>query len=478
MRSPFVTRFLLLLLAAQVCCLPFHAQTFPSRSQSEQILDFHSDITLLDDSSLQVTETITVIAAGRQIRHGIYRDFPTSYRDTLDNHYVVGFAMLSASRDGADEPFRVEDYSNGKRIYLGSANVMVPAGRHVYTITYTTNRQLGFFKDHDELFWNVTGLGWAFPVRQASATVHLPAGIPAEQVKLSGYTGVQGSRQSWLTTSADGSRFQFVATRPLGSHEGLTILLMWPKGYIAEPTTSQKLDLFFRDNRLALLLVAGFLVLVLYYSIAWSAVGRDPERGVIMPLYEPPSNFSPAGMRYLLRMGFDNKTFAAAILDMAVRGFLTIEEQAGSYTLYATGKPSVLPEDERMIAASLFDGRNEIWLHNENHRAIHDALKGLRQYLASTEQKTYFVTNSRYLIAPIIVSVVIAVSYLLALGSQKVFVCAFSAFWLSMWSLAVYGLVMNALSSWQALARSRSSALAERRQSDWLHVSSASISLL
>jgi hypothetical protein len=462
MRSPFVTRFLLLLLAAQVCCLPFHAQTFPSRSQSEQILDFHSDITLLDDSSLQVTETITVIAAGRQIRHGIYRDFPTSYRDTLDNHYVVGFAMLSASRDGADEPFRVEDYSNGKRIYLGSANVMVPAGRHVYTITYTTNRQLGFFKDHDELFWNVTGLGWAFPVRQASATVHLPAGIPAEQVKLSGYTGVQGSRQSWLTTSADGSRFQFVATRPLGSHEGLTILLMWPKGYIAEPTTSQKLDLFFRDNRLALLLVAGFLVLVLYYSIAWSAVGRDPERGVIMPLYEPPSNFSPAGMRYLLRMGFDNKTFAAAILDMAVRGFLTIEEQAGSYTLYATGKPtSVLPEDERMIAASLFDGRNEIWLHNENHRAIHDALKGLRQYLASTEQKTYFVTNSRYLIAPIIVSVVIAVSYLLALGSQKVFVCAFSAFWLSMWSLAVYGLVMNALSSWQALARSRSSALAE-----------------
>jgi uncharacterized membrane protein YgcG len=462
MRSPFVRRFLLFLLAALVCCLPFHAQTFPSRSQSEQILDFHSEITLLDDSSLQVTETITVIAAGRQIRHGIYRDFPTSYRDTLDNHYVVGFQMLSASRDGAAEPFRVEDDSNGKRVYLGSDNVMVPPGRHVYTITYTTNRQLGFFKDHDELFWNVTGLGWAFPIRQASATVHLPAGIPAAQVQLSGYTGPQGSRQSQLTTSADGPGFRFAATRPFGPHEGLTILLAWPKGYIAEPTTSQKLGLFFRDNRLALLLVAGFLVLVLYYSIAWFAVGRDPVRGVIMPLYEPPSNFSPAGMRYLLRMGFDNKTFAAAILDMAVRGFLTIKEQAGSYTLYTTGKPnSVLSEDERMIAASLFDGRNQIWLHNENHSAIHDALKRLGQFLAAKEQKAYFVTNSRYLIAPVVFSLLIAVWYLAVLGPPKIFMCAFLAVWLGIWSFAVYSMVTKVIATWRTVLGGRSSALTE-----------------
>ena len=176
---------------------------------------------------------------------------------------------------------------------------------------------------------------------------------------------------------------------------------MWPKGFFAEPTFAEKMEFFFRDNRDALYLATGFLVLVLYYLIAWSAVGRDPVRGVIMPLYEPPQNLSPAGMRYLLRMGFDNKTFAAAILDMAVRGYLTIKDQAGSYTLYLTGKPNIsLSADESQLAAVLFQGRNEIWLHQENHQTIQFAMKALKKWLASTEQKTYFVTNSKYMIPP------------------------------------------------------------------------------
>src|SRR6202007_113026 len=316
----FLTPIRLFLLCVSVLAFSPH-----SRAQAEKILDFHSDITLQDDSTLQVTEVITVIAAGNQIRHGIFREFPTHYRDVFNNRYDVGFQMLSATRDSAEEPFRVEDFTNGKRIYLGSPNTMVPRGRHVYTITYTTNRQLGFFKDHDELFWNVTGVGWSFTIQHASATVHLPSAIPSSEVKLSGFTGPQGSRESDLTSAAEDSGFQFETTRALGPRQGLSVLLMWPKGYIAEPTFAQKLEFFFHDNRDALLLASGFPVLILYYLIAWSPVGRDPAPGVIMALYEPPQNLSPAGMRYLLRMGFDNKTFAAAILDMAVRGFLPIK---------------------------------------------------------------------------------------------------------------------------------------------------------
>jgi uncharacterized membrane protein YgcG len=451
MRALSLTRFILSLLAALICSLP-------SRAQSEQILDFHSDITLQDDSSLQVTETITVTAAGNQIRHGIYREFPTDYRDRLNNRYRVGFQMLSATRDSADEPFRVEGYSNGKRIYLGDPNAMVPRGRHVYTISYTTNRQLGFFKDHDELFWNVTGNGWAFPIQHASATVHLPSAIPAELVKLSGYTGAQGSRSSQLTTTAEDAVFQFSATRRFGPHEGFSILLTWPKGFIAEPTSSQKLVLFFRDNRDALILIGGFLVLLLYYLIAWSAVGRDPVRGVVMALYQPPENLSPAAMRYLLRMGFDNKTFSAAILDMAVRGFLTIKEQAGSYTLYRSSKDfRILPPDEQQIATELFDGRLELWLHQENHQTIRAGIVALQKWLKATETKTYFVTNSRYLIAPIILSIVIVFAYLLELGQQAVFMGAFLSFWLTFWSIGVYALLTAVFTAWQTVFRSRAS---------------------
>jgi uncharacterized membrane protein YgcG len=447
----FVCVALLFVLPARAQQSRPHYVQRPQSPQFEQILDFHSDIALQSDSSLQVTETIDVIAANRLIRHGIYRDFPTRYQDKLGNKYVVGFQMLGASLDSEPVPFRLEDVSNGKRIYLGDSNALVSRGRHVYTITYTTTRQLGFFKDHDELFWNVTGNGWIFPIQHANATVHLPPAIPAEQVKLGGYTGSQGSYERSLISSAQESGFQFATTRPLGSQEGLTILLMWPKGFFAEPTPSQKVQFFFEDNRDALILLAGFLLLLLYYIVAWLAVGRDPAPGVIMANYQPPQNLSPAAMRYLVRMGFDNKTFAAAILDMGVRGFLTIKELAGSYRLYATGKPAtVLSEDEQMIAASLFNGSTEVWLHQENHVAIRDALSGLKDYLASKEQKTYFVTNSRYLIAPIAFSVLVAVIYLLFSGPPKIAICAFLAIWLSVWSLAVYGLWTNAAAKWRA----------------------------
>jgi uncharacterized membrane protein YgcG len=461
MRPRIYAKFCVLACVVLACVLPSRAQQQsrphlrtpqrPPSPQLEQILSFHSDITLQNDSTLQVKETIDVIAANHLILHGIYRDFPTHYADRLGNNYVVGFQVLGASLDSQSVPFRVDDISNGKRIYLGDPRALVSKGHHVYTIAYTTTRQLGFFKDHDELFWNVTGNGWIFPIQHADATVHLPPLIPATQVKLAGYTGRQGSYESSLTSAPQDSGFQFAATRPLRSQEGLTILLTWPKGFFAEPTPSQKLQFFFQDNRDALLLLAGFLVVLVYYIVAWSAVGRDPAPGVIMANYQPPQNLSPAAMRYLVRMGFDNKTFAAAILDMGARGFLTIKELAGSYRLYTTGKPaSVLSEDEQMVAASLFNGRTELWLHQENHTAIRDALSGLKDYLASKEQKTYFVTNARYLIAPIAFSVIVALIYLLLSGPPKVLMCAFLALWLSVWSLAVYGLWTNAASKWRA----------------------------
>jgi uncharacterized membrane protein YgcG len=464
MRIPSSARAILAFAVSLLSVLPCHAQR-PQRAprqEPEQILDFHSDITLEPDSTLQVTETIVVFAAGNQIRHGIYREFPTRYEDFFNNKYVVGFEMLSATLDSYQEQFRVEDYSNGKRIYLGDPATFVQPGRHVYTLTYTTDRQLGFFKDHDELFWNATGNGWGFPIQHASADVHLLPNIPSEQVQLSGFTGPQGSRQANLTTETLDSVFRFTATRPLHPREGLSILLSWPKGYVAEPTFEQKTHFFFHDNRDALLLAAGFLLILLYYCVAWSAVGRDPKRGVIMALYQPPQNLSPAGMRYLLRMGFDNKTFAAAILDMAVRGFLTVKQQAGSYTLYLTDKDnSVLTPDEQLAAEYLFAGRNQIWLHNENHSYIQGAIKALKKSLAETEQKTYFVTNSRYLIPAVVGSILAVIAYVLALGGNKIVMAAFLSVWLSIWTLAVAGMLRAVYNGWRSIFYPQSSTLAE-----------------
>jgi hypothetical protein len=109
-----------------------------------------------------------------QIYHGIYRDFPTRYKNRLGNRYIISFQIVELSRDGQPEKFHVEDQDNGERIYFGDEKVILPPGEYTYALAYTVNREAGFFAGHDELYWNVTGTGWLFPIQHASATVTLP----------------------------------------------------------------------------------------------------------------------------------------------------------------------------------------------------------------------------------------------------------------------------------------------------------------
>ena len=64
---------------------------FASARADERILEFHSEISVATDASMLVDETIRVRAEGDRIRHGIYRDFPTDYRDRFGNRVHVDF---------------------------------------------------------------------------------------------------------------------------------------------------------------------------------------------------------------------------------------------------------------------------------------------------------------------------------------------------------------------------------------------------
>ena len=119
---------------------------------TEKILDFHSDIMIFENAGMQVTENITVQAEGNKIRRGIYRDFPTRYKDKNGNNFRVDFEIEKILRDGNPEPWHAENNSNGVRIYIGRSNKFLQPGTYSYVITYRTNRQLGYFDDHDELY--------------------------------------------------------------------------------------------------------------------------------------------------------------------------------------------------------------------------------------------------------------------------------------------------------------------------------------
>ena len=159
----------------------------------ERILDYHANLLIQTDGSLTVTETIRVRAEGNKIRRGIYRDFPTHYRDRLGNHYRVGFELLEVQRDSKAEAFHSENRSNGIRIYMGSADHLLAQGEHEYRLRYHTTRQLGFFEAYDELYWNVTGNGWIFWIDHASARIVLPGAVRTDDLRIAFYTGSEGS---------------------------------------------------------------------------------------------------------------------------------------------------------------------------------------------------------------------------------------------------------------------------------------------
>jgi hypothetical protein len=155
-------------------CLCCGAGAQVSPFASEEILDYHSDIRVRQDASLLVTETILVRSAAVNIRHGIYRDFPTRYKDPLGNRYVIHFEVVQVLRDGQPEKFHIKDQSNGERIYIGDENLILPPGDYTYALTYTADREIGFFADHDELYWNVHRDRLALPHRTRNSDSNTP----------------------------------------------------------------------------------------------------------------------------------------------------------------------------------------------------------------------------------------------------------------------------------------------------------------
>jgi uncharacterized membrane protein YgcG len=375
----------------------------------ERILDYQSDITIREDGSLTVTETIRVRAEGKNIRRGIYRDFPTQYTDRFGNHYQVGLTVLDVYRDGSEEPFHTEKRSNGIRIYVGSANRMPGNGIHDYRLRFHTTRQLGFFEDYDELYWNVTGNGWVFPIDHASARIELPSPVYSEDLRTDFYTGLQGASGKDAELQVSNERtVKFNTTRGLGPHEGLTVAVGWPKGIVKEPGSSQKIGYFLQDNGTALVLLLGLLASMTWYFWAWNRYGRDPRKGVIIPRFRPPVGLTPAGCSYIQKMSFNKQAFSAAVVSLGVKGYLEIEEDDDDFELQLkdiSGNGQASKGEKAMMAALFMEG-NRLELDQENYKVFMKAKAGLKKALKAEHLGRVFNLNSLYALPAVVMSIV------------------------------------------------------------------------
>ena len=383
----------------------------------ERILSFHSDIRVMTDGMIEVTETIVVRAEGNRIKRGIYRDFPTDYEDKHGNEYKVSFEPLAVLRNDSPEAFHTQPVRRGIRTYFGHKNRLIAQGHHTYTFRYRASRMLGFFEEHDELYWNVTGFDWAFPIDKASATVALEFDAPLGGITEVAYTGPFGARgRDYRSRLDSGRRVHFEANSPLSPVNGLTIVVGWPKGFVEEPSWADRKVWLLKDNRNLLATVIGFFLLLAYYIPVWRKHGKDPEEGVIVTRYEPPTGFSPASLRYIRQMYYDNKVMTAAVVNLAVKGYLTIKRHGKDHWLTKVDsdilKPPLAPGEQELLTGLFSDGP-KIALDNKNHVVLGKAKSAHQKSLKKDYKQHYFKTNGMLNIPAV---VIVIASTLIALN--------------------------------------------------------------
>ncbi|MCU0621584.1 MAG: DUF2207 domain-containing protein [Gemmatimonadales bacterium] len=290
----------------------------PAAAQRAYTIDrFDAVVAVRRDAAIEVTETVTATFTGSW--NGIYRRIPVRYRNQQGFDWTIGLELLGATDErGAllrTETSRERHYVKYKVWIPGAAD----ASRTI-VLRYRATNALRFFDDHDELYWNVTGDEWDVPIGAMSATIELPPG--ASGVRATAFNGLYGAASQEATVTVEGGRVGVAMPRPLAYREGVTAVVGWDKGVVAEPTALDRFVALVRDNwplALPIPVFVGMLSL-------WRRRGRDPASLPVSVRYAPPEGLTPAEAGTLVDERIDMRDIIATLVDLAVRGFLRIEE--------------------------------------------------------------------------------------------------------------------------------------------------------
>jgi hypothetical protein len=419
------------------------AQPGPVGAQ-ERILDFDAEIVVETDGSVSVTETIVVTVEGDVIKRGIFRDIP------FGSSGRGGFEVIEVARNGKTEPWQTESISGGIRIRIGDAEIMLPHRAQTYLIRYRMADQVGYSDELDEIYWNATGNGWVFPIERARALVILPAS--AEVLEAAGYTGYEGeARQDLVLRSTGDKSVLFETTAILRPGEGLTVAVGFPKGVVTPPSYADRL-LRHGTGTATLIGFGGLLLVLTYYLFAWIRVGRDPKGGPVIARWE--SDLAPAAMRFVDRMRFDAMAFVAAIVSMAAKGWLRIEETGSKeYSIErrddgpeAARKP-LSPGEQKVLDRLFGVGERTFRVKRSNRKTLQKAQAALKSHLEREYDRKFFARNRIWFIPGIGLTLIVWIA-VAAYGNDPS-LAMFMSLWLSGWTAGCLALIWKSLSMWR-----------------------------
>jgi uncharacterized protein (TIGR04222 family) len=379
-----------------VTALATAAGAGPAAAQSvgERIESYAVAIEVRPTGLIHVSEAIAY-DFGANPRHGIEREIPVRfhYDGRYDRIYRVRRVTVRAG-PGTPAKVKQSDSGNRKVIRIGDPGRTI-TGLHTYTIDYDVEGALNGFPEHDELYWNAIGTEWAVAIGRPSVSVMTPAPTTA----VTCFAGPSGSNSPCGRLDPSGAARTALDNPDLGPFEGLTVVVALPKGAVS--ATGPMLDERWSASRAfavtpatggasVLLLVAGMGVVGWLFwrrgrdrRLAGGVPGQpDPEGpgdDEAVPLftdrdgpvaYRPPDDLRPAQVGVLVDERADPLDVTATIVDLAVRGYLAIEEVEKAHRWSKSDwkltqqkeADGALLAYERMLLAAIFKGHTEVQL--------------------------------------------------------------------------------------------------------------------
>ena len=374
--------------------LPISGRSYEMNFYQERIKDFEVEFNINEDGYFLVKESIIYDFDGNS-KHGIYRDIP------LKN---IKIKVLKVTDEfGNNYPFKISKKGEYLEIKIGDPNKLI-TGTRIYNIFYRVDNGIGYFNDHDELYWNVTGQGWEVPIEKVGALIHLPEKVFESNLKLDCFTGFFGSKEKDCSyRMEENGDIIFESKKSFIPGEGLTIVLGLPKGLVREPNLLQKFLWNLADfwPLLIPIFVFGYLFKEWWYK------GKDPKiKKTIIAQYEPPDNLRPAEVSLVLRQKVDPRDISATLVDLAVRGFIKIREIKKSGIFSRTDYELIKLKDfndfkenlklyERDLLRNVFEFNKEVLVSGLKNRFYSHLPNIMEAVYSGVSDFKYFISNPK-----------------------------------------------------------------------------------
>ncbi len=338
----------------------------------EQTLNFRATVDIQKDGWILVSETIRIHAEGDKFKNGITRPIPVRfYSSESRQSRRTKVKILSAKIDGKElryttHLFNAENISFKFRSKDGPLEV---PSDHLFEIQYKVGRWIDHLPTEDQLQWNLVGTLHQTPVKKARLTIRFPSDVPPEKLTVTAqivgpYLRRPAEPNEYRQFFNDEGHLCFETTAPLAGNLSLKVYVGFPPGMVDPPSEETLRMEAWQANLTAWIALAGMIVLAVYYGLTWCLTKQASriKDGSIQEESEVPCDqeghpYSPAALRFLRQHEFDNRCFAATLMNLEAGKLLQMELLDGHTLSLRRGEEEPLPPlglEEMLVCETLF----------------------------------------------------------------------------------------------------------------------------